>query len=193
MITDPEGNQYNPNGVVHNLGAAAFNILMMEAYRDNYFNAEDEIVLPELPVVTEKESEEIVGNYATAHLWKLWKAIDEKTRFLGGQLTVVQGNPTWIDPSDRSFEAVETSLEFEANIDMEGFAIIAGEWFDERQRQAYFRLIAETNLSNRVAPSAAAAVALPPTTFLSLEEGHAIAQRERSSAGCELNLKQQKY
>lgn len=172
-ILDSEGNQYNPSGMLHNLAAAAFNILMMEAYRANYFNDEDEIVLPLLPTITERESEPIVSNYATAHLWKLWKTIDEKIRFLGGQIKVVHGKPTWVDPSDKAFDAIETSLEFEANTDVEGFAVLAGERFDERQRQTYFRLITETNLSNHVAPSSAATVDLPPTTFLSIEEGHA--------------------
>jgi len=173
-ISDSEGNRYNPDGVLHNLGAAAFNIFMMEAYRDNYFSAEDEIVLPALPVMTEKESEPIVGNYATAHLWNLWKAVDEKTRFLEGLLQVVPGKPAWGDPADKRFDAVETSLEFQANIGIEQFSVIAGERFDERQRQNFFRLITETNLSNRVAPNTAAAVALAPNIFLSIEEGHAV-------------------
>lgn len=172
-VTDPEGKRYNPGSVIHNLGAAAFNILMMEAYRDKYFNANDEIVLPELPVMTREESEPIVGNYVTASLWKLWKSVDEKTRFLGGTLKLVPGKPAWANPLDKNLEPVVQSLEFEADLDIEGFAVMVAERFDERQRQTYLRLIGETNLSDRVAVDTAAEVPLAPKVFLSIEEGHA--------------------
>lgn len=171
VISDLDGNRYNPNAVVHNLAAAAFNIFMMEAYRENYFNVEDEIVMPALPAMAEREAEPIVGNYATAHLWKLWKNVDEKTRFLAGQIKVIHDKPIWVGSNDKRLEDVDTTLEFEANLEAEALVVIAGERFDERQRQTLFRLITETNLSSKVALNSDATVDLPPASFLSIEEG----------------------
>jgi len=172
-IYNAQGERYNPNAVTHNLSAAAFNILMMESYREGYFNSEDQIVLPARPPMSDSEAEPIVGNYTTAHLWKVWKTVDEKTRFLGGDLKVFYGRPSWIDPELKELDEITTSLEFAANFDAEVFTVLAGERFDERQKQTYFKLITDANLIKYIASKSTGQVALPPEAFLSPEEGHA--------------------
>ncbi|CAJ7617690.1 Uncharacterised protein [Burkholderia pseudomallei] len=173
-VFDVDGNRYNPAAVFHNLAAAAGNIIMMEAYREEMFNERDEVVLPELPSMNYEEAEPVVGNFGTAHYWKLWKAVDERTRFLGGDLKMVTGKPSWFGrlakvPSDD----VDLALEFETNVDAEAYIMLAGERFDERQRQTLVRLFAETNISDRLITDDTKDVPLLPTGFLSLEEGNA--------------------
>ena len=173
-ILDPEGNRYNPASVFHNLAVAAGNIIMMEAYRANWFSDTEEVVLPQLPTIDEQGARPIIGNFATANNWQQWKAIDEKTRFLGGELRLVDGEPEWIGRIEvPAGTHVEQALEFDANVDAEVYCVLATERFDERQRQSFFGLMVQTNLSEKVARDPAGAVPMPPAAFISFAEGHA--------------------
>lgn len=173
-ILDPEGRCYNPAGVFHHLAIATGNIIMMEAYRANWFSETDELVLPQLPNIDEQDARPILRNFATAHNWQQWKAVDEKVRFLGGDLRLVNGEPEWIGRIEiPSGVHVKQALEFDVNVDAEVYCVLATERFDERQRQTFFGLMAQTNISEKVTKESAEVDPVSPPAFISFAESHA--------------------
>ncbi|PHV30270.1 hypothetical protein CSQ94_27165 [Janthinobacterium sp. BJB312] len=173
-ILDPDGNRYNPNGVFHGLAIATGNIIMMEAYRSSWFTDADEILLPQLPTVDELDAYPIQGNFATASNWRQWKSADEKARFLGGKVRLIDGVPDWakeleIPPAIH----IKQALEFDANVGAEVYCVLASERFDERQRQSLVGLITQTNLVEKIAEKSAVGNLTLPAELLSFTEAHA--------------------
>ncbi|MGB8414745.1 hypothetical protein [Paraburkholderia sp.] len=172
-VKDPDGNEYYANSVYHGLSIAAGDMIMLEAYRENYFNENDDVVLPPLGATADRDEGILGANLALARAWRVWKNIDERTRFLGGELTEFRNEmPEWVGAMGQAAAKLEVAFEFKPNVETEILDILANERFDERMRQNLMQMIVGTNLLDKVAPENEG-VALPPNGLLSVDEGHA--------------------
>ena len=182
-VLNAEGKRYNPASQFHHLAIAAGNVLMMEAYRNDLFDANDQFVLPELPTPQKQEAMLITGKMLNANHWQQWKSIDETVRFLGGELRLVEGEPDWLGrvvvPEGVK---VKKAIEFDMDVNAELYSILATERFDERQRQTFFELMVQTNLQEIIVDDETQEAPLAPAAFISVKEGHAAESLYRALA-----------
>ena len=174
-LLDLEANCYDPNSNTHGLTIAGGDVLMLEAYREGWFDAADRMVLPNLESVSDGVRDAAVANLLNANMWRRWKNVDERVRFLGGNLEkFLLDFPEWvagIKDQNPSID-VDVAFEFTPNIGNEQFDILANERLDQILEQNLNKMIRETNASKKVAV-AGTFVALPPKSWVSIDEIHA--------------------
>lgn len=173
-IPDSSGNLYYPSSVYHGLSASGGNILMMEAFREGWFNSTSELVLPMLPEEVQPDHPDLLKtNLVLAQTWRLWRDLDERARFLDASLTeYTEQMPDWVESAGQMAKEIRLAFEFTPNTDMEVHEWLSVQRFDERNGQNFFQMITQTNLLTKAKPTSAP-VALPPTGLVSVEEGHA--------------------
>lgn len=169
-LMDPSGNTYDPNSVIHGLSVASGDVLMLEAYRNKWFDEEGRIAVPELAAVTESMTQAVEANLANANTWRLWKNIDERVRYLGGNLEQFsQDLPEWTADLKSHLPAISTVFEFTPEIAAEQFDLLANERFDTIAKQNGLKLFRETNAARRNFKTKGF-VPLPPLGLVSFDE-----------------------
>lgn len=174
-LRDLEENCYDPNSNTHGLTVAGGDVLMLEAYKEGWFDTVDRIVLPNLESVSDDVRDASVANLLNANMWRLWKNIDERVRFLGGSLKQFSHEaPEWEEQIiDQNPDInVDVAFEFTPNIVGEQFEILANERLDQILEQNFNKLIRETNARKKI-DTTGGFVALPIKSWVSIEEIHA--------------------
>lgn len=145
-LKDSNGNSYDPHALIHGLSIAAGDVLMLEAYGDKWFDDKKRMVLPTLVPVTESIIKAVDANLFNANRWRLWKNIDERIRYLGGNLEhFTQEFPDWCNNIKTNHTEIKTAFEFKPEISAEQFDILANERFDAIVQQNILKLFRETN------------------------------------------------
>lgn len=177
-LTGKNQEKYDPNAVANGLTTAAGDIVMLEAYRQGWFDEDNRIVLPDLVEVATESVDAIVANLRNANLWRLWKNLDERVRFLNGTLTLApDGISSWKakvleEGGPQIPDDVCVAFDFVPEKRAETLDILANERLDEILTQNFQKLIRETNALSKVGP-AGEFVALPPKKYISVYEMHA--------------------
>lgn len=174
-LQDAENNSYDPNSNTHGLAVAAGDVLMLEAYRNEWFDDSDRITLPKSQRVADDVVSATVANLFNANMWRMWKNVDERVRFLGGDLKDLSSSlPAWASQirAKNPDINIDAAFEFTPNIKAEHFEILANERLDRILEQNLQKILRETNVREKVA-SRNDAVALPPNGLVSIDEAHA--------------------
>jgi hypothetical protein len=172
---DAENNSYDPNSNTHGLAVAAGDVLMLEAYRNGWFDDSERIILPNFERVAEDVVSATVANLINANMWRMWKNVDERVRFLGGDLKdVSNSSPAWESQIKAQNPGIniDAAFEFVPNIKAEHFELLANERLDRILEQNLQKMLRETNVREKVG-SRNDVVALPPNGLVSIDEAHA--------------------
>jgi hypothetical protein len=174
-LRDAAQNVYDPHAVLHGHSLAGGDVLMLEAFRQQWFDDKGNILLPELEAASPAVTEAVVANLLNANTWRMWKSIDERVRFLGGSLIQFsQDFPEWVAQLKTNNPGVQvnTAFEFKPDVGMEQYDIIANERLDTMLVQNLHQLVRGTNVVNKIA-AVRNKVGLPPSGLVSLDEAHA--------------------
>ena len=169
-LRDDEGNEYDPNALIHALSIASGDVLMLEAYTKQWFDEDARINIPDLPSPSDEASKAVEANLANARTWRLWKNVDERVRHLGGTLEQYSDNlPDWAKNVRTHVPNIEIFFEFKPEVVAEQYDILANERFDTITKQNLLKLFRETNAAKKVAKNRDK-VPLPPRGLVSMDE-----------------------
>lgn len=174
-LSSLEGNDYDPHSNTHGLTIACGDVLMLEAYKAGWFDATGRIVLPNLESVSDGAQDKVIANFLNANMWRLWKNVDERVRFLGGKLELfLHELPEWeAQLKELGTDInVDVAFEFMPNARSELFEILANERLDRILEQNFREMIQENIIREKVAVTGGF-VALPPKNWVSIDEFHA--------------------
>ena len=166
-ILDDDGQPIPIDTAIDAIVKALSTTLIMEAHRNKWQDSDGTVLLPPLPPVDDDAVLKAVGNADLAMCWSRWQRIEERRRFLGGDLReyLPPNLPSWA-PSEAT-----AATEYSLNED-EFFDFAANERFLERLGQQLFELLVETDLQKKVS-GITNSVALLPIGFVSVAEAHA--------------------
>ncbi|PHV50039.1 hypothetical protein CSQ91_02255 [Janthinobacterium sp. BJB301] len=174
-LIDSDNNQYDPNAVTHGLTVAAGDVIMLEAYRNKWFDDTKRVVLPDFEKANADAANWAVANLYNANMWRLWKNIDERVRFLNGNLVELpELRADWIShlKSLNPDVAIQKAFEFTPSFEDENFEIFANERLDKFLEQNLHSMLMTTNVAKKIA-LVNEYVPLPPKGLVSIEEAHA--------------------
>jgi hypothetical protein len=173
IVEDPDGHKYDPGAVYYGLTLAAGDVVLMQAWREGYFDPDGAVELPVLGKAPPGASNLVKGNLANAKVWREWKGVDERVRFLGGELRELSSPfPDWVPEASDGQPSITLAFEFEPSLEAELFDVLATERLDQRFMQNLGEMMRQTNMLARVAAQGAT-VPLPPEGLLSVDEAHA--------------------
>ncbi|KVR19804.1 hypothetical protein WL62_19210 [Burkholderia ubonensis] len=173
-ISDVNGIPYNQNATYHSFTLAATDALQLEGYRNSYFDATGELVLPVPVPISESERNAAEMKLINASLWRRWKSADERHRLGLANLEELtsQEFPEWVSRFNMH-EKITTVFESYPHSALEQMDVIASERFEARMVQTFQEMLVTTNIREIVAPSSARKVELPPLGRVSVDEAHA--------------------
>ncbi|MDN4546385.1 hypothetical protein [Pseudomonas sp. C32] len=171
--------KYDPNSNIHGLTVAVGDVVMLEAYSQGWFDTEGRVLLPYLAPAEKGVAEAVVANLMNANMWRLWKGIDERVRFLGGSLTQISYELSiWkerveADGGPKLENDYDVAFEFEPEKRSEVLDILATERFDTILEQNFRKLLLTTNVVEKVSQSSGF-VELSPKGYVSVDEVHTV-------------------
>lgn len=170
-IRDDDGNLVSADAVVEGLSASVTMTVIMEAYKNNWFDGEV-VVLPRLPKVGEDERFQSGATQVMALYWRHWQRLEKRRRYLDGEIRTLKGaqRPPDIDPR------VEALLQYipaeEGLSEREVYDFLANERLKDRLLQTFMEMDVEHRISD-LSVGIDASAKLPPDQFVSSEEIHA--------------------
>ena len=166
-LQDDEGNSFSGDAVIERLSESVAATLVMEACRNSWFD-DDVVVLPELAKVDDEIRLQAGAAQFLAVCWRQWQNVEERHRFLGGDLRVYAGADKPADMPD-TIEALTKYIPPEGGYsDREVYDCLANERLKHLLVQNFFAMETEIGLSER-----GVGAALPPKQFVSGKEAHA--------------------
>jgi hypothetical protein len=86
-LHDDEGNSFSADAVLDCLAETVAMTLIMEAYKNSWFEPVTEIVvLPEVPAVGEEERLQAGATQVMSASWRQWQRVEKRRRYTGGEL-----------------------------------------------------------------------------------------------------------
>lgn len=170
-IRDDDGNVVSADAVVEGLSASVTMTVIMEAYKNNWFN-DDVVVLPTLPKVGEQERFQSGATQVMALYWRNWQRLEKRRRYLDGEIRTLRGaqRPPDLDPR------VESILQYipaeDGLSEREVYDFLANERLKDRLLQTFMEMDVEHRISD-LSVGIDAGAKLPPDQFVSPEEIHA--------------------
>jgi Nuclease-related domain len=169
-IRDDDGNTVSGDAVVEGLAASVAMTVIMEAYKNQWFEGEV-VVLPALPKVGEEERFQSGATQVMALYWRHWQRLEKRRRYLDGEIRTLKGaqRPQGTDPR---IEAILHYLPVEDGLsEREVYDFLANERLKDRLLQTFMEMNVEHRISDRGVGIDAGA-RLPPEDFVSPEEIH---------------------
>lgn len=105
----------------------------MEAYRNNWFDNEEAVLIPDKVEVTEEDTFKSGSIFYNANIWALIDDLQEQVRFLGREFFIRSKEDYSDVPEDFKF-----GIEFEKNTDAEIFDHVAGIRNNTRESSNFF-------------------------------------------------------
>jgi len=141
--------------------------LVMEAYKNNWFDATGCVVLPTFPTVGDNERYKAGSTEFLAMCWKRWRRTEERRRFLGGEFEehAAPNLPAWAQVQGAQNVTVYHPQAAEV------FDHVANERLNDRFAQTFMEMLIKTNINAKVAGIRKGAPLLPQA-FVSAEEAH---------------------
>lgn len=170
-LQDDEGNTFSGDAFLERLSRSVAMTLIMEAYRNSWFDG-DVVVLPELAKVGDEIRFQSGASQFLSICWHQWQHVEERRRFLGGDLRVHTGaNKPAVIP-DTCEALIQYIPPEDGYSEREVYDYLANERLKEILVQNFFAMETEHRLSERGVGINNGA-ALPPKQFISGEEAHA--------------------
>lgn len=159
--------QISPDQVITAIVETLTISLVMEAYKNKWFDADGCVVLPPLPKIGEKERYKAGSTEVMGIWWQRWRRTEGRRRFLGGTFEeyTAPNIPAWA-PKKAKNVIVYNPLE------MELFDYISNERLNDRILQTFMEMLIETNIESN-AKGILKGAPLIPDAFVSTEEVHA--------------------
>lgn len=141
--------------------------LKMEAYKNNWFSEDGNVVLPPLPIVNEEERFKAGSTEVLANCWRRWRRTEERRRFLEGQFEehVSPNTPGWIPKEVHRLTEYNPAKK-------EILDYVANERLNDRLEQTFLEMSFETKI-HTYARGIKSTVPLPPRAYVSALEIHA--------------------
>jgi len=157
---------FSPDGAITAIVECLSMTLVMEAYKNKWFDAERDVVLPTLPTVGDQERYKAGSTELLAQCWRRWRRMEQRRRFRGGELKEMS-RP---DLPDGIPSTIEHLIIYDPP-KTEIFDYVANERLNDRLGQTLMEMLVETNLREK-ASGIEEKVGLPPVGIISAEEGH---------------------
>ena len=159
--------QVSPDQVITAIVETLTISLVMEAYKNRWFDANGYVVLPILPEIGDNERYKAGSTELMGIWWQRWRHTEERMRFLGGAFEeyTAPNLPAWAPKKAKSV-IVYNPLE------MVLFDYISNERLNGRISQTFMEMLFETNIESNTKGILNGAPLLPDA-FVSTEEVHA--------------------
>lgn len=167
LLTCENGEQVFIDNIIEAIVGSLTATLIMEARSNKLIDEEGYVVLPMLPIVSDKEIFKAGVTESLAICWKIWQRVERKMRFIGGSFEYYSAPdiPAGM-PEGTSTLVVYTPPEEDI------YDFIANERLKDRMVQAYTDLYGETNVTDKCVGINCCA-SLLPEAFVSVEEADA--------------------
>ena len=167
-ITRDDGSTYSPDGILAAINAASTMTLLLLGHRNKWFDANKYLTLPALARATDDEVYKAGLAEVLAMSWRHWERMEQRCRYLEGELEVFRGDeiPAWAP------EGSETAIEYRHICEPELYDHLANHRLNDRMVQTFQEMLQRTDLKSR-ASGIEKPLALPPAAFVSAQEGHA--------------------
>jgi hypothetical protein len=166
LLRDENGAPFSPDAVITTIVECLTMTLVMEAYKNKWFDAERNVVLPILPTVADQERYKAGSTEVLAQCWRRWRRTEQRRRFLGGEFEE-RSKPDLPNGMPKVIERLTIYNPPKTEI----FDHVANERLNDRLGQTFMEMLVETNLQEKAA-GIKHKVALPPSGMISAEEGH---------------------
>jgi len=148
-IKDVDGNSYFPKDLYSGLSISCGRLIAMEAYREKWIEEDKVVVLPvpalnmQLPL----DAGGIFSNLELATMWGCWTGVDNRVRYLDGELKVYTDEfPEWTPKDVR--EDSDLLFHFSPNHHAEISPLLAEFRFNEMSEQNFSRLLIASKQSH---------------------------------------------
>jgi hypothetical protein len=168
-FADADGNPVSMDGVLEGLSDSVSMTVIMEATRNSWFDAEGRVVLPDFPMVGDKERFEAGTTQIAAIAWRNWARVERRRRFLGGAIGYISSDEF---PKEWGGQ-VKALIKYEPSksSDVEIYDSIANTRLQDRLKQTFMEML--INGLDKKGVGISKGAALPPKELISEEEGHA--------------------
>lgn len=165
------GSEVDASSVCEGFSKIIATTLIMESYKNNFFNNDDIVVLPKLVDIDEKICFQAGSTFFLASSWAGWERLEKKKRFLGGSF---QKNNT--EKDNKEIEYIEFIPSMSAlKIDL--YDLIAHSRMKEQFFQIFFsQHVSKFDLDNHSGIELGAP--LPPEGYVTLGEKAALVSLE---------------
>lgn len=140
----------------------------LAAYQGKWFDADDLIRLPELPVAAETDIALAGAADGTALAWQQWQLVEERCRYLEGSLARRTSTDEDGVPAGSNIFVHEPGL-----IEWEVLDTVANERLGDRLRQTFHEMWIRTNLPT-VGRGVSPGAPMPPAGYVSPQEMHSV-------------------
>ncbi|NWA31505.1 MULTISPECIES: hypothetical protein [unclassified Pseudomonas] len=149
-VTGESGEPVDPSSYHAQQVGALGSAILMEAYRNSWFDDEDTVVIPDKVEVSESEIFKSGSIFYNANIWALFDDLQEQVRFLGRDF-LIRHKDEYADPP----ENFKFGIEFGKNTDAEIFDYIAGTRNNTRESSNFFSLRKDKELNSILDATAA--------------------------------------
>jgi len=167
LLLSENGQQISPDAAHTAIVESLSITLLMEGYKNKWYDKEGNLVLPVLPKVSEEELYKAGSTELLAMCWRRWQRTERRRRYLGGTFTdyAAPNMPNWVpqglqylttyDPPSNTF-----------------YDYAANERLNKRLGQTYLDMLLTSNVEDK-ATGIQEGIGLLPTNFVSSTEAHA--------------------
>jgi hypothetical protein len=167
VVTNADGDRFGADAATSQLvNLLTMNVTLL-AYRGKWFDDDDIVRVPELAAVTDEQINQAGAANFTALAWKQWQLVEERTRFLDGDLERIAA------PAEGFPEGAEIMAHKSDSLAWEMFDLAANERLGDRLRQTFQDMALKTDLLSKgqgIDPGAP----MPPTGYVSSAELHSV-------------------
>ena len=171
-LLDEFGNPTDMDAVLENCIGFVSMTLQMESFRNKWFDADGDIVVPALPEVTDEAVYQAGSTLVLAVLWRRWQMTEEKARVLGRSLRFLRDD----ERPKQAPDQLKAFIVDEGDDSSDWLHRVALERVTDKLSQNLVELKAKVNLGRHqpkfILPGGGKA--LPPHDWVSEDELHAL-------------------
>ena len=167
-IERDDGSTLSPDGLLTGIVDVAAMTLKLLGHQHGWFDADQYLMLPKLSEPTKDEVFRSGLTEALAASWRNWERMEQRYRFLGGEIRVLAREDAPVQLSG----AVETVLEYDHVGSTQRLDQLANQRLNERMVQTFQEMSLQTNVEGKVF-GIDEPLGLPPGQFVSAQEAHA--------------------
>lgn len=149
-VAGESGDPVDPSSYHAQQVGALGSVILMEAYRNNWFNSDGVVSIPDKVEVSEEEIFKSGSIFYNANIWALFDDLQEQVRYLGRNFSI-RTRDEYIDPP----EQFKFGIEFGENTDAEIFDHVAGVRNNTRESSNFFSSKKDKQLSSLLDAAAA--------------------------------------
>ncbi|KTW00465.1 hypothetical protein SB4_07095 [Sphingomonas sanguinis] len=165
-----EGERIDPEVPVDSAVQSVTMSLLMQGYRQRWFDANGALEIPAPVAVGDAEIEAVHPILYYAQSWRFWEHIEEDTRYFGGDVVRLDANAI---PEDWRAQGVEEVWRHDPEwLEWSRIDFAANQRLAQQLGQNYFEVV-HSGVAAK-ATGIAGSAALAPTAFITVEEMHSL-------------------